>query len=168
MPVKPLKPVPVMYNVVPPPAGPVAGLIPVTAGGTAAPYVNLSAELVVLVPPAVVTVTSTVDPAVPLGLVALIRLSPLTLKPAGEAPKLTWVVPVKLLPVRYTVVPPAIGPELGLTAEIAGCGGVTAAVYVNWSFTVIALVPPGATTRISTVVLAVPAGEVAVITVPAA
>ena len=62
--VAPLNPVPVIVTDVPPVDGPEAGETDVTAG--AATYVNWSAALVALMPPAVVTVTSTV-PAIPAG-----------------------------------------------------------------------------------------------------
>ena len=39
---------------------------------------------------------------------------------AAVAPNLTPVAPVKLVPVIVTEVPPAVGPELGLTAVTVG------------------------------------------------
>ena len=39
------------------------------------------------------------------------------------APNFTAVAPVKLVPVIVTVVPPAVGPEVGLTAVTVGAGG---------------------------------------------
>ena len=54
----PVKPVPVIATEVLPVFGPELGLTPVTAG--AAVYVYWSAAVVALVPPGVVTVTSTV------------------------------------------------------------------------------------------------------------
>ena len=75
-----------------------------------------SAELVALVPPVVVTVMSTV-PAVPAGEVAVIWVSLSTVKLcAGVLPKLTAVAPVKPVPVIVTVVPPVVGPAVGLHA----------------------------------------------------
>ena len=73
-----VKLVPVIVTMVPPPNGPALGdEIPVTVG--TAMKVNLSKELVALVPPPfdVVTVTSTV-PAVCAGEVAVICISELT------------------------------------------------------------------------------------------
>src|SRR5581483_6678648 len=67
--------VPVIVTLVPPLAGPADGLTPVTVG--APTYVYWSAELVALVPPVVVTVTSTV-PAEPAGAVAVIWVALLT------------------------------------------------------------------------------------------
>ncbi len=57
-----------------------------------------------LVPPGVVTVTSTV-PAVPAGAVAVMLVALLTVKlVAAVEPNLTAVAPVKLVPVIVTVV----------------------------------------------------------------
>ena len=42
---------------------------------------------------------------------------------AAVVPNFTAVAPVKLVPVMVTVVPPAVGPELGLTAVTVGSGG---------------------------------------------
>jgi hypothetical protein len=59
-----------------------------------------------LVPPEVVTVTSTVP--IPAGEVALIWVALLTVKePAALLPNLTAVAPEKLVPVTVTLVPPA-------------------------------------------------------------
>jgi hypothetical protein len=56
--VPPAKLLPLTVTTVPPVLGPVAGLIALTTGvGGGAVYVNWSAWLVALVPPAVVTVT---------------------------------------------------------------------------------------------------------------
>ena len=83
-----------------------------------------SAELVALVPPPVVTVTSTTVPA-PTGDRAVMDVALLTVNvtAAFPGPKLTAVVPVKFVPVIVTVVPPALGPVEGLTAVTAGGGG---------------------------------------------
>ena len=65
-----------------------------------------------LVPPAVVTRTSTVP--VPAGAVAVICVALLTVKPvAAVAPKVTAVVPPKPVPVMVTVPPPVAGPAVG-------------------------------------------------------
>jgi hypothetical protein len=67
----------------------------------------------------VVTRTSTV-PA-PAGAVAVIRVALLTVNPvAGVAPNVTAVDPEKPLPVSVIVVPPAVGPVVGLMPVIAG------------------------------------------------
>ncbi len=79
-----------------------------------------SAALVALVPPAVVTVTSTV-PAVPAGAVAVRLVALLTITPAAlVVPNLTAVALVKLVPVIVTLVPPAVGPAPGLTPVTVG------------------------------------------------
>ncbi len=71
-----------------------------------------SAALVALVPPAVVTVTSTRP--VPGGLVAEIEVALLTVKElAPVVPNLTALAAVRLVPVIVTEVPPAAGPLVG-------------------------------------------------------
>jgi hypothetical protein len=81
--------------------------------------VNWSAELVALVPPGVVTVTSTVP--VPEGAVALMLVALLTVKlEAAVVPNLTALAPVNPVPVIATGVLPVFGPELGLTPVTAG------------------------------------------------
>ena len=68
------------------------------------------------------TVTSTV-PAAPAGAVAVMEVALLTVKVvAAVAPKATAVAPVKLVPVMVTEVPPAAGPEVGLTRGDGGEG----------------------------------------------
>ena len=70
-------------------------------------------------PLGVVTVTSAVPE--PAGLVAVICVGPSNEKlAAGVAPKLTAVAPVKSVPVIVTLVPPAAGPDDGLTLVTAG------------------------------------------------
>ena len=81
---------------------------------------NWSEEPVADVPPAAVTVMSTV-PVAPTGAGTTIEVALFTLKlTAGVAPKFTAVTPVKLDPVIVTDVPPVVGPEGGLTEEMAG------------------------------------------------
>ena len=78
--------------------------------------------MMALVPPAVVTVTSTV-PAVPGGVVAVIDvLDPTAKLVAATPPNFTPVAPLKALPVMVTVWPPATGPELGETVLTVGAG----------------------------------------------
>ena len=73
---------------------------------------NWSAADVADVPPAVVTLTSTVP--VPAGEVAVIWVAELTVKPvAAVPPKFTAVAPDKLRPVITTLVPPASDPDVG-------------------------------------------------------
>jgi hypothetical protein len=123
-------------------------------------YVNLSPLLMALVPPAVVTLTSTVLLAAPAGLVAVIWVALLTVKVvAAVAPKATAVAPVRFVPVIVTDVPPAGGPPLGTRELTVGA----AVMYVNLSPALMALVPPAVVTVTSTVLLAAPAGLVAVI-----
>ena len=72
-----------------------------------------------------VTVTSTVP--VPAGAVAVMGWRSLTVKVAVAVPNFTAVAPVKLVPVMVTEVPPAAGPELGLTPVTVGpVGGLEA------------------------------------------
>ena len=108
-------------------------------------------------PPEVITVTSTVA-AVPAGEVAVICVLLFTVKLATVPPKRTPVAPDKPVPVRTTVVPPAVGPEFGDRAVNVG-----AATKVNRSPAFVTLVPPAEVTVTSTV--PVPAGEIAVICV---
>ena len=79
-----------------------------------APKVKRSRGVPAVVPPAVVTVTSTV-PAAWAGLTAVSVESLTTLKlEAAVPPKLTLVVPLlNPFPVTVTVVPPLVGPALG-------------------------------------------------------
>ena len=117
--VAPLKLVPVIVTDVPPAVGPAVGEIELTVGGPT--KVNWSAAEVADVPPAVVTLTSTVP--VPAGEVAVIEVAELTVKPvAAVAPKFTAVAPVKLVPVIVTVVPPAVGPAVGEIEVTVGVG----------------------------------------------
>src|SRR6478735_9103093 len=155
--VAPVNPVPVIVTDVPPAVGPLVGLTLVTVG--AAKNVNWSLALVALVPLGVVTVMSTV-PALCAGDVAVIDVALLTVNEAAAvAPKLTAVAPVNPVPVIVTDVPPAAGPLVGLTLVTVG-----AALNVNWSLALVALVPLGVVTVMSTVP-ALWAGEVAVIDV---
>jgi hypothetical protein len=74
---------------------------------------------VALVPPGVVAVRSTRP--LPAGATAVMLVALFTVKLlAAVAPKLTAVVPLRLVPVMVTLVPPAPGPELGLMLVIVG------------------------------------------------
>jgi hypothetical protein len=149
--------VPVIVTVVPPPVGPADGLIAVTVGATT--YPNWSAEEVAEVPPAVVTVMSTVA-AEWAGAVAVICVAELTVKlVAAVPPKLTAVAPVKLVPVIVTDPPPAVVPLDGLTPVTVG-----GATKRYWSAEDVSEVPAAFTTVTSTVP-AECAGAVAVIEV---
>ena len=80
-----------------------------------------SAELVELVRPLPVTVTSTVPE--PAGLVAVIDVALLIVTPVAALPPNATVSPdAKPVPVMVTVVPPAAGPLVGLTADTVGAG----------------------------------------------
>ena len=82
---------------------------------------NWSAADVAEVPPAVVTLISTVP--VPEGEVAVIEVAELKVKlAAAVAPKVTAVTPVKLAPVMVTVVPPVCGPDVGEIEVTVGDG----------------------------------------------
>ena len=71
-------------------------------------------------PPGVVTVTST-TPAACAGAVDVIVVALTTLKPvAAVLPNLTAVAPVKFVPVIVTEVPPASGPDVGLSPDTVG------------------------------------------------
>ena len=80
---------------------------------------NWSAADVAEVPPAVVTLTSTV--LVPAGEVAVIVVALTTVMPVADAaPNTTAVAPVKLVPVMVTEVPPSVGPLVGATDVTVG------------------------------------------------
>jgi hypothetical protein len=124
-----VKPVPEMVTLVAPPVGPALGLTAVTVG---APwYEKWSAADFAEVPVGVVTVTSTV-PADPAGEVAVIDVSELTVnEPALVAPNVTADAAVSPEPVMVTVVPPAVGPALGLTAvTVPAAGTVSDSVWL--------------------------------------
>ena len=71
-------------------------------------------------PPGVVTVTSTVP--VPDGEVTVIDVAVSAVTVPAVVPNLTVVAFVRLVPVTVTLVPPAAGPEVGLTAVTVGAG----------------------------------------------
>ena len=72
-------------------------------------------------PPAVVTVTSTMP--LPAGELAVIEVALLTLNEAAFAPpNLTAVAPVRLVPVMVTEVPPRVVPLMGAIAVTVGAG----------------------------------------------
>ena len=80
---------------------------------------NRSAELVADVPLGVLTVTSTGP--VPAGLTAVIDVPETTLTPVAAAVPKATVSPVrKPLPVMVTVVPPTVGPPVGLMPVTVG------------------------------------------------
>ena len=78
--------------------------------------------LAALLPAGVVTMTLTA-PAAPTGVVAVIVVASTTATLVAAAPpKVTLVAPVKVVPVMVTLVPPAVGPEFGLTEVTVGPG----------------------------------------------
>jgi len=85
--------------------------------------VNTSAELVALVPPVVVTVTSTGPVLDAAGDVAVIDVSLLTVKDAGVEPKFTALAPVRSVPVIVTDVPPVVVPVVGVMPVTVGAAG---------------------------------------------
>jgi hypothetical protein len=114
--VAPVKLVPLMVTPVPPLVGPLFGVTEVTVGAP----IKVNAPLRVPEPPAVVTTTSTV-PAAWAGVVAVIEVGPFTVKlVAAVPPKVTAVVPLKLVPVIVTLVPPSVGPLFGETEVTVG------------------------------------------------
>jgi hypothetical protein len=85
---------------------------------------------VALVPPPVVTVTST-TPGLPPGEVAVIEVALFTLNDNAFAPpNLTAVAPVKLVPVIATEVPPRAVPLVGAIAVTVGAGAAGFTVSV--------------------------------------
>ena len=76
--------------------------------------------------------TMSATPAACAGVVALICVALTTLTPVATLPPtVTVAAPVsKFVPVIVIGVPPAVGPEVGLTPLTVGGGG---ARYVNWS-----------------------------------
>ncbi len=109
--VAPVKFVPVIVTSVPPAAGPLVGLRPVTAGARDVDEL-VGSRGRPMCRPGVVTVTSTTP--VPAGLSAVIEVSLTTVTSVAAAvPKSTAVAPVKPVPVIVTSVPPAVGPMSG-------------------------------------------------------
>jgi len=149
----PVKLVPVMVIAVPAVNGPDDGLTLAIVG--AAMYVNPLVE--VALPNEVVTTTS-FAPAAPAGVTAVMEVAVATTLVAATPPTVT-VALAKLVPLIVIVVPPAVGPLVGLTLEIVGTG---TSVYVKAPGAV--AVPPGVVTATS-FAPAVPAGVTAVIEV---
>jgi hypothetical protein len=142
--VAPVKPLPVMVTEVP--TGPLAGLKPLTAGGS----VTVKLPVLVAVPFGVVTPTGPL--VAPAGTVAVIWLSLSTRKLAAVPLKSTVLAPVKPLPAIVTLVP--TGPLAGLKPLTAG-GGATVKLVL------LVPVPLGLVTSIGPLVA--PGGTVAVI-----
>ena len=70
-------------------------------------------------PPAVTTVTSTA-PVVPAGLVTVICVAVSLVIVPAVWPNFTAVAPDKFEPLMVTLVPPAVGPELGSRSRQRG------------------------------------------------
>ncbi len=103
---------------------------------------NRSTETVGVTPPGATTATFWAEAAWA-GETAVIWVSESTVKlEATVQPNLTTVAPVKPEPVMVMVVPPAVVPDVGEIAVIAGTG----AWKVNMSTGTVVEVPPGATT----------------------
>ena len=81
---------------------------------------NLSAELTVLVPPKVVTVTSTMAAAWAGAVAVICPVPALKEKAAFVAPNCIVFTNVRLVPLIITDVPPLAGPEVGLIKVTVG------------------------------------------------
>ena len=89
--------------------------------------------MVALVPPGVVTVTSTA-PAAWAGDVTVIWFAVSTVNVlAAVAPKFTAVVPVNPVPAIVTLVPPAVLPDVGVTLVTVGPAGRVVVVVAQTS-----------------------------------
>jgi hypothetical protein len=143
---------PVIVTELPPSEGPEAGERLATVGSKVKTY--MSAGPTRLVPPGVVTVTSTVP--VPAGAVAVTEVAVLAvIAEAALAPKCTAEALARSDPVIVTELPPSEGPEAGDKWDTTG-----RATYVYRSAGPLVVVPPGVVTLMSTA--PVPAGAVAV------
>jgi hypothetical protein len=111
---------PVIVTLVPPAVDPLAGEIFVTDGFGGATYLNLSAATFADVPPAVVTVTSTVP--VPFGDFTVVVVPEWPRIVAAAEPKCTDLGLAKFLPVMVTLVPPAVDPLAGEILVTTGFG----------------------------------------------
>ena len=112
-----VKPVPVRVTLLPPATGPPVGDKLVRVGAEI--YWNIAPLLVAY---ALSTVTAIV-PAEPAGDVAVTVLSEITVKlVAAVVPKNTSRVLIKPAPVMVTIVPPAVGPDVGAMELMTGAG----------------------------------------------
>ena len=85
---------------------------------------NLSADTGADVPEGEVTVISTAPELTISGEVTVIRVPETESMVAYVVPKVTDVVPIKLVPVMVTVSPPAVLPLFGETEVMIGAGGL--------------------------------------------
>lgn len=150
--VAPVKLVPTIVIDVPAVSGPDVGDTLAIVGR--ATYVNALA--LVAVPPTVVTATLCA-PAVPAEVLAVMPVAVFVKIVAATPPTFTLVAPLKLVPAIVIVVPPAAGPEIGVTVVMVG-----SATYVNAA--VLVAVPPTVVTATS-FTPAAPAGVTAVMEV---
>ena len=114
--VVPVKLVPVIVTVVPPAVGPDDGEISAIVGEEVyvKPFVFFTE------PPELVSTTS-LSPSVPAGVTTVTDVAlTLVIEVPATPPKVTADVPVKLVPVIVTVVPPEAGPDDGVIAVIFG------------------------------------------------
>ena len=115
--VAPVKLVPAKLIMVPPVTGPEIGVTKVMVGS--ATYVK--AAVFVTTPPAVVTTTS-LAPAVPAGVTAVMEVElTITTLVAAIPPTFTVVAPtIKLVPTMVMEVPAVSGPDVGETLTMVG------------------------------------------------
>jgi hypothetical protein len=112
---------------------------------------QFTVKLAVLVPVPLAVVTATLPVTAPAGTIAVICVAEFTVKLlAARPPKVTFVAPVKLVPVIVTVVPTV--PLVGVKLLIPG---------LTLKFEALVAVPPAFTTETGPVVA--PAGTVALI-----
>jgi len=112
--------VPVIVMPVPPAVDPVAGVTFVTAGAGPT-YVKAFVRVATCVS-GLVTVTVT-TPATCAGVVAVIRVLPLTVTAVAAVPPTPTVAPAtKLVPLIVSTVPPLEDPLVGDTLEMVGAG----------------------------------------------
>src|ERR1700688_3764580 len=118
------KSVPVRVTVLPPAGAPAIGETAVTVG-PGAMYVY---DTLPVVPPGVVTLTPK-GPGVLGGMVTVIWESVSTVKhgadghgPRAVEPTSTTVAPVKFVPARTTLLPPAVEPDVGVRLANVGAG----------------------------------------------
>ncbi len=105
-----------MNTFAPPVVGPDVGNIPVILGG----LTKVKSPDEVAVPRGVVTETVT-EPAAWDLVVAVILVKLVTVNDvAGVVPNLTAEAPIRLVPVMVTLVPPVVGPVVGVSWVITG------------------------------------------------
>lgn len=110
---------PKIAMVVPPATGPEFGVtVDIVGAGTT--YVNAFERLAV--PPGVINDRG-LAPTDPAGVTAVTVVGDkIVTDVAAAPPTVTEVVPMRFVPPRVIVVPPVVGPELGVTDEMVGAG----------------------------------------------